>query len=191
MYCITYTLIHRGLILVLYDLSSAEGGVKKVWKCTYYVIIIWMFPYQFSLAPAYSIINLWAPHQMISRIYNSEFWIHTYQVFLPVYKADDSGIIADILRETNLKLEEFLSEFHLEKIRALDTDACIYSNVSYKIFLRACLFCWDPDCCKSRFHPGNCFYSNLETKTLLQQSRDRNLTAIWSLFIVFYNFSTL
>ena len=26
----------------------------------------------------------------------------------------------------------------------------------------------------SRFHPGTCVYSNLETKTLLQQSRDPN-----------------
>ena len=80
-----------------------------------------MFPYQFSLAPAFSIRDLWGPRHMISRIYNSEFWIHTYQVFLPVYKADDSGIIADILRETNQKLKEFLSEFHMEKIGACDT----------------------------------------------------------------------
>ena len=50
-------------------------------------------------------------------------------------------------------------------------DACIYSNLSSKIFLRACLFCLDPDCCKNRFHPGTCVYSNLEIKPLLQQSR--------------------
>ena len=54
------------------------------------------------------------------------------------------------------------------------SDACFYSNLATRIFLRACLFCLDPDCCKSRFHPGTCVYSNLETKTLLQQSRDPN-----------------
>ena len=54
----------------------------------------------------------------------------------------------------------------------ISSDAWFYSNLSTKIFLRACLFCLDPDCCKNRFHPGTCVYSNLETKTLLQQSRD-------------------
>ena len=34
--------------------------------------------------------------------------------------------------------------------------------------------CWDPDCCKHRYQGGTCSYSNLETKTLLQQSRDPN-----------------
>jgi hypothetical protein len=53
-------------------------------------------------------------------------------------------------------------------------DACFYSNLDTKIFLLACLFCWDPNCCK-RFHPGTCVYSNLET---------HNVTAIWSLFIL-------
>ena len=46
-------------------------------------------------------------------------------------------------------------------------DACIYSNLLTKIFLRACLFRWDPDCCKSRYQGGTCSYSNLETKNVL------------------------
>ena len=90
----------------------------------------------------------------------------------------------------------FTQPFTLVRYGRLCKDACIYSNLSTKIFLRTCLFCWDPDCCKNRFHPGTCVYSNLETKTLLQQSRDpkcySNMEPVhsWS-YIVFYNFSTL
>ena len=51
--------------------------------------------------------------------------------------------------------------------QVLKRDACIYSNLLSKIFLRACLFRWDPDCCKSRYQGGTCSYSNLESKNVL------------------------
>ena len=65
---------------LLIRLSSVEGSVKSLKM--YLLRNIWMFPYQFSLAPAFSIRDLWGPRHMISRIYNSEFWINTYQLSL-------------------------------------------------------------------------------------------------------------
>jgi hypothetical protein len=49
-------------------------------------------------------------------------------------------------------------------------DACSYSNLETKIFLPACLSCWDPDCCKNRSHIVTAILRHIDLRNGLKKN---------------------